>query len=188
MKLQDRHMSLYVCEIVRLWSSRSFFPHRGWHYWEMSRTLRKAVEVVKQRKETELNLPEEGITSLEDVPELCEYSSYITWSGLTTILSGSGITYLIGNLMEKIIVVRIRLKVSCDRLLFWQWALLDTLLCKSFHGRRQIFERGPNLTRIAAPDRNLFVFIDTMVTCYQWICVYNVNVNGGSKHNHSVGT
>lgn len=38
----------------------------------MSRTLRKAVEVVKHRKDTELNLPDEGIANLEDVPELCE--------------------------------------------------------------------------------------------------------------------
>ena len=45
----------------------------------MSRTLRKAVEVVKHRKDTELNLPDEGIANLEDVPELCElwyYHSY----------------------------------------------------------------------------------------------------------------
>ena len=39
----------------------------------MSRTLRKAVEVVKHRKETELNLPDEGVTNLEDVPELCKF-------------------------------------------------------------------------------------------------------------------
>lgn len=37
----------------------------------MSRTLRKAVEAAKHRKETELNLPDESVTSLEDVPELC---------------------------------------------------------------------------------------------------------------------
>ena len=40
---------------------------------KMSRTLRKAVDVVKQRKDTELNLPDEGIANLEDVPELCEF-------------------------------------------------------------------------------------------------------------------
>lgn len=39
----------------------------------MSRTLRRAVEVVKQKRDTELNLPDEGITNLEDVPELCEF-------------------------------------------------------------------------------------------------------------------
>lgn len=39
----------------------------------MSRTLRKAVEVVKHKKDTELNLPDEGIANLEDVPELCEW-------------------------------------------------------------------------------------------------------------------
>ena len=38
----------------------------------MSRTLRKAVESTKQRRETELRLPDEGIANLEDVPELCE--------------------------------------------------------------------------------------------------------------------
>lgn len=38
----------------------------------MSRTLRKAVEVAKQKKETELNLPDEGVANLEDVPELCK--------------------------------------------------------------------------------------------------------------------
>lgn len=43
----------------------------------MSRTLRKAVEIVKQRKDTELNLPDEGIANLEDVPELCELSRYL---------------------------------------------------------------------------------------------------------------
>ena len=38
----------------------------------MSRTLRKAVENAKQKKETEINLIEEGIAHLEEVPELCE--------------------------------------------------------------------------------------------------------------------
>lgn len=38
----------------------------------MSRTLRKAVESTKQKRETELRLPDEGIANLEDVPELCE--------------------------------------------------------------------------------------------------------------------
>lgn len=41
----------------------------------MSRTLRKAVEAVKQRKETELHLPDESVANLEDVPELCECCS-----------------------------------------------------------------------------------------------------------------
>jgi Leucine-rich repeat (LRR) protein len=36
----------------------------------MSRTLRKAVENAKQKKETEINLVEEGIAHLEEVPEL----------------------------------------------------------------------------------------------------------------------
>lgn len=40
--------------------------------WGMSRTLRKAVEAVKHRKDTELNLPDEGVANLEDVPELCK--------------------------------------------------------------------------------------------------------------------
>lgn len=39
----------------------------------MSRTLRKAVEAAKARKETELILPDEGVANLEDVPELCEW-------------------------------------------------------------------------------------------------------------------
>ena len=43
----------------------------------MSRTLRKAVESTKQRRETELRLPDEGIANLEDVPELCEL--HIIW-------------------------------------------------------------------------------------------------------------
>lgn len=38
----------------------------------MSRTLRKAVENAKQKKETEINLADEGIAHLEEVPELCE--------------------------------------------------------------------------------------------------------------------
>ena len=38
----------------------------------MSRTLRKAVEAAKQKKELEFHLPDEGIAHLEDVPELCE--------------------------------------------------------------------------------------------------------------------
>ncbi len=48
----------------------------------MSRTLRKAVEVVKQRKDTELNIPDEGIANLEDVPELCELYVYTTCTSL----------------------------------------------------------------------------------------------------------
>lgn len=36
----------------------------------MSRTLRKAVEAAKQKKELEFHLPDEGIAHLEDVPEL----------------------------------------------------------------------------------------------------------------------
>lgn len=38
----------------------------------MSRALRKAVEVVKHKRDTELNLPDEGVANLEDVPELCK--------------------------------------------------------------------------------------------------------------------
>ena len=38
----------------------------------MSRTLRKAVEAAKQKKETEINLPDEGIAHLAEVRELCE--------------------------------------------------------------------------------------------------------------------
>lgn len=38
----------------------------------MSRTLRKAVETAKQKKETEINLQDEGIAHLEEVPELCK--------------------------------------------------------------------------------------------------------------------
>lgn len=38
----------------------------------MSRALKKAVEAAKQRKEAaEVNVPDEGIANLEDVPELC---------------------------------------------------------------------------------------------------------------------
>ena len=40
----------------------------------MSRTLRKAVENTKQKEETELYLPDEGIAQLEDVPEFCEFA------------------------------------------------------------------------------------------------------------------
>lgn len=36
------------------------------------------MEVVKQRKDTELNLPDEGIVNLEDVPELCEFLCGLT--------------------------------------------------------------------------------------------------------------
>ena len=39
----------------------------------MSRTLRKAVENAKQKKETDITLVEEGIAHLEEVPELCEF-------------------------------------------------------------------------------------------------------------------
>lgn len=46
----------------------------------MSRALKKAVEAAKQRKEGgEVNVPDEGIANLEDVPELCE-SLIETWS------------------------------------------------------------------------------------------------------------
>ena len=39
----------------------------------MSRALKKAVESAKSRKEGgEVNVPDEGIANLEDVPELCE--------------------------------------------------------------------------------------------------------------------
>ena len=39
----------------------------------MSRALKKAVEAAKQRKEGgEVNVPDEGIANLEDVPELCK--------------------------------------------------------------------------------------------------------------------
>ena len=38
----------------------------------MSRALRKAVEHSKQKKETSIHLPDEGISALEDVPELCK--------------------------------------------------------------------------------------------------------------------
>ena len=44
----------------------------------MSRTLRKAVESTKQKRETELRLPDEGIANLEDVPELCELHIYVS--------------------------------------------------------------------------------------------------------------
>lgn len=43
----------------------------------MSRTLRKAVESTKQKRETELRLPDEGIANLEDVPELCESLTHL---------------------------------------------------------------------------------------------------------------
>ncbi len=39
----------------------------------MSRTLRKAVEAAKHKKDTEIHLADEGVANLEDVPELCEY-------------------------------------------------------------------------------------------------------------------
>ena len=40
----------------------------------MSRALKKAVEAAKHRKDGgEVNVPDEGIANLEDVPELCEY-------------------------------------------------------------------------------------------------------------------
>ena len=45
-------------------------------YVGMSRTLRKAVDAAKQKKETELHLPDEGIAHLEEVPQLCELSVY----------------------------------------------------------------------------------------------------------------
>ena len=41
---------------------------------KMSRALKKAVEAAKQRKEGgEVNVPDEGIANLEDVPELCKF-------------------------------------------------------------------------------------------------------------------
>ena len=42
----------------------------------MSRTLRKAVETAKQKKETEINLSDEGIAHLEEVPELCKFTKF----------------------------------------------------------------------------------------------------------------
>ena len=40
----------------------------------MSRALKKAVEAAKGRSKEggEVNVPDEGIVNLEDVPELCE--------------------------------------------------------------------------------------------------------------------
>lgn len=59
------------------------FMAEAYYRWNtMSRTLRKAVEVVKQRKDTELNIPDEGIANLEDVPELCELYVYTTCTSL----------------------------------------------------------------------------------------------------------
>jgi hypothetical protein len=43
----------------------------------MSRTLRKAVETAKQKKETEINLSDEGIAHLEEVPELCKFTKCV---------------------------------------------------------------------------------------------------------------
>ena len=40
----------------------------------MSRTVKKAVEAARQRRETEVNVSDEGISNIEDVPELCKYS------------------------------------------------------------------------------------------------------------------
>ena len=34
------------------------------------------MDAAKQKKETELHLPDEGIAHLEEVPELCELSVY----------------------------------------------------------------------------------------------------------------
>ena len=56
------HLSLTSLRVVRAPSPSSV---------KMSRTLRKAVESAKQKKETEINLPDEGIAHLEEVPELC---------------------------------------------------------------------------------------------------------------------
>ena len=40
---------------------------------KMSRALKKAVEAAaKQKDGGEVNVPDEGIANLEDVPELCE--------------------------------------------------------------------------------------------------------------------
>lgn len=38
----------------------------------MNRTLKKAVETAKQKKETEIRLVDEGVAKLDDVPELCK--------------------------------------------------------------------------------------------------------------------
>ena len=45
----------------------------------MSRTLRKAVEGAKQRKETEIHLADEGVANIEDVPELCTLDVAFKW-------------------------------------------------------------------------------------------------------------
>ena len=39
----------------------------------MSKTLKKAVETARQKKETEIHLVDEGVAKLDDVPELCKY-------------------------------------------------------------------------------------------------------------------
>eukprot|EP00731_Ephydatia_muelleri_P033544 Em0032g6a len=41
----------------------------------MSRTLKKAVETAKQKKETEIRLIDEGVAKLDDVPELWSFQS-----------------------------------------------------------------------------------------------------------------
>ena len=48
----------------------------------MSRALRKAVEHSKQKKETSIHLPDEGISALEDVPELCKTTRSLLCVGL----------------------------------------------------------------------------------------------------------
>ncbi len=43
----------------------------------MSRTLRKAIESTKQKKENSIRLSDEGISSLYEVPELCTLTLFV---------------------------------------------------------------------------------------------------------------
>ena len=40
----------------------------------MSRAVKKAVEAARQRRDTEVNVSDEGVSSIEDLPELCKLS------------------------------------------------------------------------------------------------------------------
>ena len=66
---------MYTCQT--LFCRRVFWsltPPHSLQLSAMSRTVKKAVEAARQRKETEINVSDEGISNIEDVPELCKYS------------------------------------------------------------------------------------------------------------------
>ena len=70
------NLTSYTCRVIVLLHSQIHVDYVFFRP-KMSRTLRKAVETAKQKKETEINLTDEGIAHLAEVPELCELETCV---------------------------------------------------------------------------------------------------------------